>query len=179
MEIPVLTLLDTNKKSPEFVDGMQIDNAIKLAPGSWGPGVELPVTVFKVLAKDVRELSFIFNDDIVMLLEAAASNDAARMKTLSERVQESAAQYKAEKNSANALTSLSKMAISLQEEEALSPSQARATSFRDIVEAVVKDAIPSETDTPDGEYRAFRHKSTAVDEAGTCIYDARSYLSYN
>ena len=84
-----------------------------MAPGSWGPGVELPVTVLKVVCKDVRELSFIFDDDIVMLLEAAASNDVERMKLLSERVQESAARLKAEKNSANALTTLSNLASSL------------------------------------------------------------------
>lgn len=174
VEIPVLTLLDTNKKNPDCVDGMQIEKSIKMAPGSWGPGVELPVTVLKVICKDVRELSFIFDDDIVMLLEAAACNNADRTRILSTRVQESAAQLKAEKNAANALTSLTKIASSLQEEETQSPTEARASGFREMVEAVVRDAIPSETDTPDGEYVAFRHKSVAVDEAGTCIYDARA-----
>ena len=175
VELPVLSLLDTNKKNPEYIDGLQIEDSMKLAPGSWGPGVELPVTVLKAVSKDVRELSFIFNDDIVMLLEAAAGKSTARVSALSERVQESAARLKAEKNSVTALTTFANLASSLQDqEEVLSPTKARATGFRDIVEAVVKDAIPSETDTPDGEYRAFRHKATAIDEAATCVYDAKA-----
>jgi hypothetical protein len=174
VEVPLLTLLDTNKRVPEIIDGLQIEDTIKMAPGSWGPGVELPVTVLKVLCKDVRQLSFIFNDDIVKLLEAAANGDEEGTKAFSTLIQESAARLKAEKNAANALTSLSKMAAGLQEEETQSPTEVRACGFRDMVEAVVKDAIPSETDTPDGEYQAFRHKSTVVDESGSCIYDAKA-----
>lgn len=177
VELPVVTLLDTNKREPEIIDGLQLETVLKMAPGPWGNGVELPVTVLKVVSKDVRELSFIFDDNVVQLLEAAAAGNEEDTQAYSSLVQEAAAKLKTEKaNAITGLSSLSKLAVStgMQEEAAQTPTEARAAGFREMIENVVANAIPRETDAPDGEYRAFRRKATPYDEEGQGIYDARA-----
>ena len=172
IELPILSLLDTNKTNPEMVDGLQIESSLKLAPGSWGPGVELDATVLKVVSKDVRQLYFIFSDDVVQLLEATASGSEGASAHAS-RLLDAALARKAKAGQGSALSGLTGL-VGGKDEEVQSPTELRAKGFTEIVEQVINDAIPQACEAKADEYNAFRHRSTPADEEGKVIYNARA-----
>ena len=151
IEVPILGIL-----SPP--DGLMLEGFFPLSTE-----FAIEVATLKVTAKDVRQLYFFFDEDMVNMMQAAESDWAGETT-------KSAEEFASRLRERGVPRDTKRKAK--KDDRVLTPMESKVTKFMSEVNMEIISASPGGQFDPETTYTAFRHRSTAIDKEGLSIYDA-------